>query len=377
MGNRRVPKSGPARPRAASCRNRLLSAMPSSMCWPCDIAQRCAETTFSSRKVSPTLDSHRGRQADLVDHLLQLRRQRGGAIGIDLAFKADRRRCRAGGPHLGDQPRPEPVPLLRGDRSFDAYRHRSSRRPWFFIFLRLFIIGSGWRRRRRWLGNFFGGCQFRRDGLGDEIDISLEGNLDRLDVLVKPDPSIATRRFGAGGEAEIAGGNELGDARPQHAIGIEQPRQGAVEEALSQAAEWPGAAVLESRGPMPVDISRADRFVEQRLGLERRNDVPAQRFVRAGMAGAEIDNLEAVCRPGVGQDDEAISAPHFVFGGPFGAPHFGQYAGAVSPVELGAQHPFVDLTLYPPPGEPQLDSILELSPRLLGAPDKRGRVEAR
>ena len=41
-----MPKSGPARPRAASCRNRLLSAMPSSMCWPCgDIAQRCAETT--------------------------------------------------------------------------------------------------------------------------------------------------------------------------------------------------------------------------------------------------------------------------------------------------------------------------------------------
>ena len=53
IGNSRAPNSGADRPSAASCRNRLLSAMPSSMCCPCgDIAQRCAETTFSSRNVS-------------------------------------------------------------------------------------------------------------------------------------------------------------------------------------------------------------------------------------------------------------------------------------------------------------------------------------
>src|SRR5438128_11801155 len=109
---------------------------------------------------------------------------------------------------------------------------------------------------------------------------------------------------------------------------------------------------------MPVDISGPDRLVEKRLGLECRNNVPAQRFVRAGMAGAKIDYLEAVRRLGVGQDDEAISAPHFVFGCPFGTLHLGQHPGAVGAIELSAQYPFLDLPLDTPPSEPQLDGIL-------------------
>src|SRR5260370_41737733 len=89
-------------------------------------------------------------------------------------------------------------------------------------------------------------------------------------------PSITPSRIRAGGEAEFAGRDEFGDARPQHPVGVEQPCQGAVQKALPQAPERPGPTILEGRRPMPVDVTGADRLVEQRFGLERREDVAAQ-----------------------------------------------------------------------------------------------------
>jgi hypothetical protein len=128
---------------------------------------------------------------------------------------------------------------------------------------------------------------------------------------------------------------------------------------------------------MPVDITGPNRLVEQRLRLERCKDVAAQRLVRAGMASAKVDDLAAVRCLGVRQDDEAVSAPHLVLCGRFGTLYLGQHPGAVGAVELGAQDPLLDLALHPPPSEPQLDGILKLAPRLLGAPDQRGRIQTR
>ena len=49
IGKSRWPNSGPDRPNAASNKNRLFSAMPSSMCWPVgDIAHGGGEATPSA-----------------------------------------------------------------------------------------------------------------------------------------------------------------------------------------------------------------------------------------------------------------------------------------------------------------------------------------
>lgn len=96
---------------------------------------------------------------------------------------------------------------------------------------------------------------------------------------------------------------------------------------------------------MPVDVAGADQLVEQSLGLERREDMAAQSLVGAGMAGAEVDDLEAVRRLGIGQDHEAVSAPHLVLCRRFGSLDLGRNLSAVGAVELGAQNPLIDLTL--------------------------------
>ncbi len=52
-GSRRSPNKGPARPSAASIRNRLFSAIPSSTCWPARLcAQTWAEATRSALNTS-------------------------------------------------------------------------------------------------------------------------------------------------------------------------------------------------------------------------------------------------------------------------------------------------------------------------------------
>ena len=53
IGRSRVPNNGAESPRAASRMNKLLSAIPSSMCWPRgDIVQLCGDAIRSSLKVS-------------------------------------------------------------------------------------------------------------------------------------------------------------------------------------------------------------------------------------------------------------------------------------------------------------------------------------
>ena len=70
-------------------------------------------------------------------------------------------------------------------------------------------------------------------------------------------------------------------------------RQRAVEEALPQAGERPGPGLLERRWPVAVDVARAHRLVEQRLGLQRRDDPAAQRLGRTGVARPQVDDLQA------------------------------------------------------------------------------------
>src|ERR1700756_2526421 len=65
---------------------------------------------------------------------------------------------------------------------------------------------------------------------------------------------------------------------------------------------------------MSVDVTSADRIVEQCLGLEHADDPPALGFAGARMTSAEVDNFEAVRRFGIGPDHVSVSAPHLVLG---------------------------------------------------------------
>jgi hypothetical protein len=60
----------------------------------------------------PACDPERGRQAEFVDDLLQLGRERSGAAGIEFSFEANFCGQTAGRTHLWEQSRAQPVPLL-------------------------------------------------------------------------------------------------------------------------------------------------------------------------------------------------------------------------------------------------------------------------
>ena len=95
------------------------------------------------------------------------------------------------------------------------------------------------------------------------------------------------------------------------------------------------------------------------------------------MTGAEVDDLQPVGCLRIRQDDEAVAAPHLVLGGIFRVLTSVRHFGAVALIELGAEYALLDLTRDPPPGKHELDRVAQLSPRLLEAPDQRGRIEAR
>ena len=171
--------------------------------------------------------------------------------------------------------------------------------------------------------------------------------------------------------------DERDDLPAQDLIRVEQPRQDAAEETLPQTGKRPRPGLLQRRRPVAVQVAGAHRLVQQRLGLQHVDHPGAQRLSGAGVAGAEIDDLEAAPLAAVGQRHEAVAGPHLL---PRRGARLGDLRADARPlraVVLGAQDALVQLVRHPLPGEPQLDRAAQLAARLARAPDQRAGVEPR
>src|SRR5439155_1604449 len=83
----------------------------------------------------------------------------------------------------------------------------------------------------------------------------------------------------------------------------------------------------------------------------------------AGVAGAQINNAEAVRFSAIGDDEESIARPHFVASGVL---RISQTADDLLPLrrlDLGAQRSFVEIFLHAFPGQPCFHSVAEIAPR--------------
>ena len=118
--------------------------------------------------------------------------------------------------------------------------------------------------------------------------------------------------------------------------GSSKRSQRSVEEALPQAGERPGSGVLERRWPVAVDVARTHRLVEQSLGLQGCDDPATQRFGRAGVAGPQVDDLQAAGVRAVGQHHETVAGPYLVLGVILGVRDFGLDFLVVGPLEVRA-----------------------------------------
>ena len=93
-----------------------------------------------------------------------------------------------------------------------------------------------------------------------------------------PHPLVPTIRPLAGREAEIASRDELDDLGLQGSVRIDEARQRPIEKTLPEAGKRPGTGVLERGRPIAFDVAGTDRLIQERFGLERRNDASAERL---------------------------------------------------------------------------------------------------
>src|SRR5262249_27897497 len=130
--------------------------------------------------------------------------------------------------------------------------------------------------------------------------------------LLEPDPRESASRRLTRRRSKLTLLDELHDLLAERGIGIGKAREGPVEEALAEAGQRPGSGVLQGRGPVAVEVACPHRVVEESLPLEARDRPPGERLAGAGMPCPEVDDLEAVGLPSVGQDDESIRGPYLV-----------------------------------------------------------------
>ena len=95
------------------------------------------------------------------------------------------------------------------------------------------------------------------------------------------------------------------------------------------------------------------------------------------MPRAEIDHLEAVRLLRIGENSEAIIAPHLVLRRLLSVLHLRLKLRAVVPVEFAAEGAVGHLTRDALPGQPYLDSVAQVSARLLETPHERTGIEPR
>lgn len=81
------------------------------------------------------------------------------------------------------------------------------------------------------------------------------------------------------------------DLAPQDQVGIDESREEAVEEALSQAREWPRPGLPEHRRPVALNVTGAHELVEECLRLERSNDPSGERVAARGVPRARSITL--------------------------------------------------------------------------------------
>lgn len=132
------------------------------------------------------------------------------------------------------------VPDLRRDIAADSELARGSSGQWFRLRFRLrlstrdrfrcgFWCRPANRDRLRW------GLQGLCLVLQEQEDARLKGNICRVDGFLKQNPLIPAIGLLAVGKPEVAPAHELDDLAAQGRIGVQEPREGTVQEALPQA----------------------------------------------------------------------------------------------------------------------------------------------
>ena len=214
----------------------------------------------------------------------------------------------------------------------------------------------------------------------EQVDAGLERHFVGSDVFSEPQSLIfAALDAGRGfprSQPELPLGHELDDLLAQDGVGVGEARERAVEKALAQAGERPRAGILQRRRPVPVDVARAHRLVEQRFRLENGDDPSAQRRARAGVPGPQVDHLEPAVGSGVGQGHVSVAGPDLLLGRVLGLLGLGPDLSVVGRVELGAQKTILELASDAHPRQPLLRLVAQLPPRLLGAPDQGARIQS-
>src|SRR5260370_24763517 len=153
-----------------------------------------------------------------------------------------------------------------------------------------------------------------------------------------PDAVVAAIAAGARGKAELAALDKFHNLSAPNPVGIEKPRQRAVEEALPEPRQWPRAGRGQSFRPIAVDIAGGDALVEETLGFERCQHTAAQRLVRAAMAGAEIDRLETIGLVPIREGDESVICPNRILCRLFGISDLRLHVAAILGLYIVAEH---------------------------------------
>lgn len=138
---------------------------------------------------------------------------------------------------------------------------------------------------------------------------------------------------------------------------------------MPQAGEGPGSGVLERRRPIAVNVARPHRLIEESFGLQGGDDPATQRFGCAGVAGSQIDDLQAARVGAVGQHHETVTRPHLVLGFILGQRDLGLDLLKVRSLEVRPQQALAHVALHAAPGQQQFDLLPQVA-GLAYAPDQ-------
>ena len=105
-----------------------------------------------------------------------------------------------------------------------------------------------------------------------------ERHLFRRSHLREPNPVVCAIGSFPRCEPHLTSGHEFDDAGAEHRVRVNEPCQRTVQKALPQACQRPRPGLLQCWRPFPFEVSRADRFVEERIRFQRGNNAAAERF---------------------------------------------------------------------------------------------------